>query len=252
MSISEKNSKSIGLIFEPNFFTAHFYEDEGGKNFLVSRKHSEKTSQTFEIKAEVNPLYALFSSMKWTLVPRAVFRAEDAERYLTINTGFEGSGEANYVEIPRIESTLVYEKDERAGKITEDLHPSLAIRPVIVALINYASVLAEGDFPDSLHLHVRDKIAYIIIMQNRKLLLANSIEIKKSIDLDYFTFYVMKKLGIPPEVPFFFTSYQSEYSKLSNSVSDRLENPKDIPVFQENKKPINDIDLLALIAPECA
>lgn len=252
MSISEDKFKSVGLIFEPNFFTAHFYSDPEGKNHVLSRNYKEHEPPLLEVEAEVSPLFGIYANLNWTLVPRSVFRPEDSARYLKLNTGFDGEGEADSVEIPRIESTLVYEAERRAEDIARNLHPSLITRPLILPLLNYASILAESDFPDLVHLHVRDKIAYIIIMRNKKLLLANSFEVKKTTDLDYFVFYVMKKLGTSAKTPFFYSSYGSEYTKLSAPISERLANQKDLPIYRDKDKSMEEVDLLALISPECA
>ena len=117
ITLGENNIETIGLLFEPNFFHIHCYSDLYGENFVKTVSCRRDKHYNFSELQSKNHLFATITNPNWTLVPTAIFREEDAKRYLELNSGYGGNSSLSYSALDGLGSTLIFERDEEAEKL---------------------------------------------------------------------------------------------------------------------------------------
>ncbi|MFT4771187.1 MAG: hypothetical protein ACI9CP_000406 [Cryomorphaceae bacterium] len=200
ITLGEENIESIGLLFEPNFFRIHCYLDLEGADFAKTISCKRDGHYDFSELHSKNHLFAMSSHPHWTLVPTTIFREEDAAGYLKLNTGFTGNTPFAYSSLSGLESVLIYERDEEAEKLINQIQPALETKHLEGTLLEYGRRKTSETKSDLLQIQVIDQLAMINIFKQGSLLLANSIEVTKAEDLIYYIFYALKKLDISNEI----------------------------------------------------
>lgn len=196
-SHSKADIQSIGLIFEPNFFTAYFYGDLDPKIPLAYRSFDSTVPlQSSEIKA-LKPVYALTFNGDYTLVPQQVFNDDDAGKYLNFNTS-ASANEAEWNRIIGLESVLIYKRDEKSEGTVERIFPSLRVKHGIGALLEYCRQSQTG--AHEVFLNQSDDVFDLVIFGKSTLLFANSIQAGHPEDVRYFLLYTLKLLGLKTEI----------------------------------------------------
>jgi len=193
-SDSEKEEiKSVGLVFEPNFFTVYYYSDPQAKNLIgYERKTRSEITDLSDLKT-YTPLYAVTFKPEWTLVPKDLFSEDDADALLSFNTAFEGNG-AEWDEILGIDAIQIFGKDEQAEKLVQQAFPGLRVTHGARSLIE---LHRKTPHLNSQTLVFQTESAwYITIFKNGKLLFANAINTDHPEDVRYFLFYTFKQLNL--------------------------------------------------------
>lgn len=215
--------QSIGLVFEPNFFTAYFYSDsEAGKPVAFQQFETHQSEVPAKLKSP-HPAFALTFNTHWTLVPQSIFKAEDADTYLHFNTGtskIPGDNQAekapgnHSIDIPQVaggnraewdrliglESILIYEKDNASEKVLEKISPGLRLKHGIGALLEFCRFLHAEKKAEECFLHQSGNSFSLVVFNRSGLVFANSIYTKHDEDIRYFVLYSLKTLGLQKEV----------------------------------------------------
>ena len=196
-SHSKADIQSIGLIFEPNFFTAYFYGDLDARIPLAyGTFDSTVPLQSSEIKA-LKPIFALSFIGEYTLVPQQVFNDEDAGKYLSFNTSALAN-EAEWNRIIGLESVLIYKRDEKSEKTVERIFPSLRVKHGIGALLEFCRQNQNGE--NEVFFHQSGDVFDLVIFSKSHLVFANSINASHSEDARYFLLYTLKTLGLKTDI----------------------------------------------------
>ncbi|HKK40458.1 MAG TPA: DUF3822 family protein, partial [Cryomorphaceae bacterium] len=192
-----------------------------------------------------NHLFAAITHPHWTLVPAAIFREEDAIRYLKLNTGFSEDSPLSYSSLDGLECVLIYEQDNRAQKVLNQIQPALEIKHLASTILEYGRRRVSERQTDFLHVQLLDQSAIVSIFKKGSLLLANSIETEKPEDLIYYIFYTLKKLNISTEIP-------TEMGGSGRILSSVRTQAKKFLINLKDTRPSSSDGQLEEIIPQCA
>lgn len=201
--------QSVGLIFEPDFFTVYAYGDRQGRDLIGVSELTDPLSTSSEIHPLIREAqYALVYTPHWTLVPRPVFKASEAWDHLHFNTAAENPDHMSYDTLPLLDVVLVYEARPEHERRLAQLSPGLQARHVTSALLELvmrsAPTHAESHF---LWVHLMGHHAIIVAGQDRSIRFANAIEARFVEDLRYFVLFSAKQLEIPSSSPLYLTGH---------------------------------------------
>ena len=195
---AKEDIESIGLVFEPNFFTGYFYADSQAKKLLAYKAFDSTVPlQSRDIKA-LRPLFALSFKGDYTLVPQVVFNESDAGKYLDFNTS-AGAQEAEWDRIIGLESVIIYQRDKESEKSVESVFPGLRLKHGVGALLEFCRQKENTDA--EVFLHQSGSSFDLAIFHKSKLLFANTIQAGHPEDVRYFLLYTLKTLELKPETP---------------------------------------------------
>ena len=190
--------ESIGLVFEPNFFTGYFYADSQAKKLLAYKVFDSTVPlQSYEIKA-LRPLFALSFKGDYTLVPQAIFNEADAGKYLAFNTSADEQ-EAEWDRIIGLESAIIYQRDKESENSIESVFPGLRLKHGVGAFLEFCR--HKENLQPEAFLHQSGNSFDLAIFHKSKLLFANTIQAGHSEDVRYFVLYTLKTLELKPETP---------------------------------------------------
>lgn len=185
--------KSVGLVFEPNFFTVYYYSDIDAESAVgYDRKERSETKDLSALKAYA-PLFAITFKPEWTLIPKSLFSENDAAALLSFNTSFEGD-KAEWDEILGIEAVQIFGRDELAEKLIEPVFPGLRVTHGARSLIELHR--KTPDLKSKTLVFQAENAWYFTIFKNGKLLFANAISADYPEDVRYFLFYTFKQLNL--------------------------------------------------------
>lgn len=190
--------ESIGLVFEPNFFTGYFYADSQAKK-LIAYKVFDSTVplQSHDIKA-LRPLFALSFKGDYTLMPQVVFNEADAGKYLTFNTS-ASTDEAEWDRVIGLESVIIYQRDKVSENSIESVFPGLRLKHGVGALLEFCR--QKENLEPEVFLHQSGNSFDLVIFHKSKLVFVNTIQAGHSEDVRYFLLYTLKTLDLKPETP---------------------------------------------------
>lgn len=196
-SLSKADIQSIGLIFEPDFFTAYFYGDlEARIPIAFGAFDSTVPLQSSEIKA-LKPIFALSFIGDYTLVPMQVFNDEDAGKYLSFNTSATAN-EAEWNRIIGLDSVLIYQRDEKSEATVERIYPTLRVKHGMGALLEFCRQNQKGNH--EVFLNQSGDVFDLVIFSSSAVLFANSIHAGHVEDVRYFLLYTLKTLELNTDI----------------------------------------------------
>lgn len=199
---SNDDLKSIGFVFEPNFFTIYFYTDLESHQIAGYRTfHSDENFADIELN-HLKANFALSFTSDWTLIPQSVFHEDDAVKFLQFNTASEN----NQVEWERLigfEAVLIYEPNSVAEQKLETVFPGLQLKHGIGSLLEFCRNHQQKSTQISSFLHQSEDRYSLAIFNADHLLFANTIQAKHDEDVRYFVLYTFKTLNLDPGHPVF-------------------------------------------------
>ncbi len=238
-SHSKEDIQSVGLVFEPNFFTAYFYADNEAKEVLAYKEFDSTVPLlSHEIKS-LKPLFAMSFIGDFTLVPQQVFSEAEAGKYLAFNTS-ANSDDAEWERIIGLEAVLVYKRDVKSERAVDSIFPGLKLKHGLGAFLEFCRQNLTGE--NQIFLNQSGDIFQLTIFTDKGLVLANSITAGHAEDVRFYLLYSLKQLNMEgdPEITLlgsaarneavisllkpYFTSLSERKNKLK--ITDRLPFPK--------------------------
>lgn len=194
---AKEDIESIGLVFEPNFFTGYFYADSQAKKLLAYKVFDSTVPlQSYAIKA-LRPLFALSFKGDYTLIPQVIFNEADAGKYLNFNTSAEVQ-EAEWDRIIGLESVIIYQRDKESEKSIESVFPGLRLKHGVGTFLEFCR--QKENLEAEAYLHQSGNSFDLAIFHKSKLVFANTIQAGHSEDVRYFLLYTLKTLKLEPEI----------------------------------------------------
>jgi len=195
-----RKTNSFGLVFEPDLFDVYQYEDFEGRSFIGTERSKRFSLEKNGSLSEANPLFTFLTTPNWTLIPSSVFREEDKQTYLKLNTSFEEENECLHEEITALGVVLIYENDTKATRLVEERFPGLAIQHVAVPFILHSRERGKEKGGNTLNIWAFENYAKVMVSRDGEILLANCVSSNQSVDIVYFILYALKQLDIPNSV----------------------------------------------------
>lgn len=221
----KSNIQSVGLIFEPDFFTAYWYGDRSGQDLIgFSTLSRDAKLESILRKIKTEPLYALVYTPEWTLIPRSIVQEDDLERYLVFNTSADENDGAGQDSIPLLDATLIYKKETRAEELIENWRPGLQIKHTASAALELFLRSYRNSDQRSLHVHFIGNHVIIAVLAKEQLLFANAIHAKYFEDLHYYILFAAKQLDISSRDTILLSGHSGFSSKLKNLLAKSFEN----------------------------
>ena len=191
----QEDIQSIGLCFEPDFFSVWFYADKFGEDCIGRERFAfgeiEKIA-TAEF-ADKAVLFALSHSPIYTLIPTALFEEAQAKTYLAFNTEFSGKGAAESDDIPEAGITLVYNDPKESQEIIDKHWPGLKVHHAAGQLIRILLRLAKTS-ERRCYIYAEGDTYFFFAFENGKLLMSNAVEASHTEDALYFTLFALRQL----------------------------------------------------------
>jgi len=198
-SHSKEDIQSVGLVFEPNFFTAYFYADNEAKEMVALQEFDSTVPLlSHEIKS-LKPLFALSFIGDFTIMPQQVFSEAEAGKYLAFNTS-AGIDEAEWERVIGLEAVLVYKRDDRSERAVDTVFPGLKLKHGLGALLEFCRQNLTGE--NQIFLNQSGEIFQLVIFNQNGLVLANSITAGHAEDVRFYLLYSLKQLNMEgdPEI----------------------------------------------------
>lgn len=191
----EDEIQSIGLCFEPDFFSVWAYSDKFGEECIgrerfPSGEFENAATADFAGKAA---LFAFSHSPIYTPVPTSLFDEDQAKTYLGFNTEFSGKGTADSDTIPEAGITLVYSDPDQTQNIVDKHWPGLKVHHVAGQLIRILLRLAAPS-ERMCYIYAEGDTYFFFAFENGKLLMTNAVKAPHTEDALYFTLFALKQL----------------------------------------------------------
>lgn len=229
---TKEDIESIGLVFEPNFFTAYFYADAHAKNLTAYKTFNSWVSlQSQEIK-ELKPLFALSFKGPYTLVPQQVFKEEEAGIYLEFNTSATGK-KVEWERLIGLESIMIYEPDSESEAMLAEAFPGLRLKHGIGSLLELCRQNEKKE--TEVFLNQTGKNFDLAVFKNQKLIFANTVKANHAEDLRYFVLFTLKTLQINTETPLNLLGKAVNNTEIINLLQEYLPHINRKPIFDLTK-----------------
>lgn len=246
---------SVGLIFEPDFFTLYAYADRKGRETIGFSTLATDADPPAPFSAE--PLYAFAFTPEWTLVPRATFQPEDAKDHLIFNTTATAKDEAAYDVLPLLDTVVVYRKNPEAEQTLDKVHPGLRMKHLATAALDLMFRSTKSRSEPFLWIHLVGRHAMIAVGRDGSPILANTIETTHPSDLEFFVLFAAKQLGLDMHTDLYLTGQSKNQDQISALLKRHFRiHPPPLPPGSESNEPIEQTlsikHFIGLFAPACA
>jgi|SRR5690554_5279652 len=229
---AKEDIESIGLVFEPNFFTGYFYADSHAKKLMAYKVFDSTVPLlSHEIKA-LRPLFAITFKGDYTLVPLAVFNESEAGKYLAFNTSAD-EHEAEWDRIIGLETVIIYQRDKKSEKSIESVFPGLRLKHGVGSFLEFCRQQENSEA--EAFLHQSGNSFDLAIFHKSKLIFANSIHSDHPEDVRYFILYTLKTLDLKPETPLNMLGGASKNDKVIALLKPYMPNIKQVSIHNNSE-----------------
>ncbi len=198
---TEKDTQSVGLVFEPDSFICYLFAGLDGESPIGLKHLDSSTAQTSEILKSTEPVFGIIFTKEYTLLPPAVFSESEMDSYLQFATPVADSSQVAFERLFRSETVLLYRDDAQAQSIAAQIHPGLQLRHAAGVLIETLHEIQAEVGHDSIYLHQAGEFYTTIVYRNKQLLLVSSNIYKYIDDVRYYVLYCRKILGLNTNTP---------------------------------------------------
>ncbi len=248
--------KSIGLVFEPNFFTIYFYADIESHQIVGYRKfNSGENLENIDLN-DLKANFALSFTSYWTLVPQNVFHEEDALKFLQFNTP-AGNNQVEWERLIGFEAVLIFEPNTEADRKLETVFPGLQLKHGIGSLLEFCRNRCQKSTQISSFLHQSEDKYSLVIFDGNQLIFTNTIQAQYDEDVRYFVLYSFKTLNLDPGHSVFLLGGAVNNESLKKNLSVYLSQLETGVVIHEEgiqgiKSELNAAHWPGIFAKECA
>lgn len=177
-----------------------------GYNFFVKRPRLllKYVKDIFEkeeiIRVDYMSIDILYSTGSFTLVPKALFSNDDAEKFLGFNNNHDHGFIIKKSLFQRAETWCIYDFPENLSQYLESVLPKANVNHNLFPLIE--SILKNNrNFPEKLQVHLNFFREYfeMVIINGPKLIQCNIFNYKTERDIMYYVLYVFDQMKLSPE-----------------------------------------------------
>lgn len=141
----------------------------------------------------------LVSGNRFTLVPSALFKAEDAAKYFYFNNPFREDEEIHHDAIRSYEALCVFSVPSKWMAALKNVFETFSIHHQMTASLEATRRFAGNKTAKTLFIHIHSSSLEAIVTEERKLVFANSYPVKTAADGIYFVMMVCDQLSLNPE-----------------------------------------------------
>ncbi len=193
---TEKNTQSVGLVFEPDSFICYLFGSPNGDLPIGYMQFDTQSEQHAELIRSAQPAFGVFFTTEYTLLPPSVFSESELQSYLRFTSPATGDLAVAYERLFRSETVLVYRDDAHAQSYAGKLQPGLQLRHAAGVLIEAIQSIQSEIKGERIYLHQAGDFYTTIIFKDAQLLLATSSRTEFTDDVRYYLLYCRKMLKI--------------------------------------------------------
>ena len=150
-------------------------------------------------KVEFSKVSVQFAGSRFTLIPAALFKAEDAAQYFYFNHRKREGDVIHHEVVSGFDAVNVFALPELLLSGLRKMFDKFSVHHHLTALAGAARLSSTRQESKSLFIHVHGSHLDLIAMEERKLLLANTYPLKSAEDGIYFVMMVCEQLALHPE-----------------------------------------------------
>lgn len=192
---------SVGLEIGPDFFLWYSFADFDaltplGVNHLALIAPARPT-----LPEGAQPAFGIVHTPYCTLVPKALFREEEATHWLHIATAAPENAAVEWVHLYRCDAVMVYSPNPAAQQLAATLFPGLQLHPAAGVLAEATALMHLRHATPAMYLLGKDSLYYAAVWGRDGLLLLHASEYKYREDLRHYLLHCRRTLSLPEQMP---------------------------------------------------
>ncbi len=177
-----------------------------GYNFFIKRPRLilKSVRDVFQkedlLKLDYKRVEILYSTKLFTLVPKAFYLNEDADKFVSFNNNHEKGFVIMKDLFERAEMWCIYGFPDNLGEYLDKVLPNAHISHNLFPLIEWV-ILDNRNFPERQQVHINFFREYfeMVIIAGQKLMLCNIFNYKTERDIMYYVLYVFDRMKLSSE-----------------------------------------------------
>jgi len=166
----------------------------------LAQKISELTFQSSILKkVDFNNVSVQVVNPKFTFIPSALFKAEDAAQYFRFNHGEQEGESIHFDVIKGYEAVNIFSVPGILVSAIKKLFEKFSLHHHLTSLVDAARFHTPKNEGKCLFVHVRPSGLDLIVTEERKLIFANVFPFKNTEDGIYYVMMVCEQMGLNPE-----------------------------------------------------
>lgn len=165
-------------------------------SFLLFKKYF---NDSFFSSIKYSQSVFVIASEFYTLVPQALYSASNAKDVLTFNAGIDFEFEVGTMQIPILDSVILFAIPSAVKLGIESTFPDAQIVPHAFSLISESMLLFKNSTEESMLVHVQNGRIDVLVVKNHKMIFFNSFKFVTTEDVVYYILMVCETLKISPE-----------------------------------------------------
>lgn len=215
---SDDLSLSILDTLRNKFILIRSYEPDTGTGFDKA-KMEEIISRDDFLTRHFKKVYIVIPSPKSTLIPSPLYEDTRKDDYFRFNFS---PGEGCIVLMNRInepDANLIFAVSESITGLVQNYWPG--IQPVhhLKPLLQAITVSRRSQYGNYIHVHLENDFFNMIIYNQNSLKFCNTFNYHSLSDIQYYVFYVMKRLNISQEEIIHFSGKTEKYDRMVHDFS---------------------------------
>lgn len=167
----------------------------------LTQKIAELTRQsTILQKIDFSHSSVQVSGSRFTLVPSALFKAEDAEQYFYFNHPKREGEEIHFDIINGFDAVNIYSVSTLLMTELKKIFENFSVHHQFASLLEASRIHAGNKSAKSMFIHIHSSYIEVIVSGEKKLIFANAFPFKGTEDGIYFVMMVCDRLSLNPEM----------------------------------------------------
>ena len=166
----------------------------------LAKKISGLTEEsTILKKVDFKNVSVLFAGSRFTFIPSALFKEEDANEFFYFNQKHAEKETIYFDRLRGYDAVNVFAVPDALYAAFSRLFEKFSVHHHLSALMETARIYPSKQSPTPLFIHLHSSVMDVIVLNERKLELANSYSFTSAEDAVYFVMMVCEQLALNPE-----------------------------------------------------
>ncbi|CAN5523613.1 hypothetical protein BH11BAC1_BH11BAC1_06850 [soil metagenome] len=178
----------------------------GFEGFHLAKPHSDEQlvqkiaglplQSTLLKKVDFRNVSVQFTNNRFTFIPAAIFKAEDSEAYFNFNQPKRDDESLHYDTIRGYDAVNIFTVPDLLIAGCKKMFEKFNVHHHLTSLLDAARFHSQKQSGKSMFIHLHSSWLDIIVLEERKLLFANSFSAKSIEDVVYFVMMVCEQLAL--------------------------------------------------------
>jgi hypothetical protein len=186
-----RQTKFYGL--ETFSFSKLLAEGELSEKIRLLKRESALLKQ-----APYHKISVQFSNNRYTFIPSALFRAEDAEKYLFLNHSRKPNSRVDFEPVKSYDLVNVFSIEQQMMTALKNTFEDFTIHHHTTSLLHSVKLQTGTSNNKTFWVHFRNGWVDVMVTEDKKLVLCNSFNYKSTEDAVYYILLICDQLGLNP------------------------------------------------------